>query len=49
MPVRRILVVDNNMDAADSLAILLEMEGHDVQAAYTPEAGLEEVDSVRPD
>jgi PAS domain S-box-containing protein len=46
---RRILVVDDNRDAADSLAALLEMDGHEVKAVYTGEAGLEEVDLRKPD
>jgi PAS domain S-box-containing protein len=46
---RRILVVDDNKDAADSLAALLEIEGHEVTAVYTPEAGLEEVELLKPD
>jgi CheY-like chemotaxis protein len=46
---RRILVVDDNKDAADSLAALLEMDGHDVKAVYTAEAGLEESDVQKPD
>jgi signal transduction histidine kinase/ActR/RegA family two-component response regulator len=31
---RRILVVDDNKDAADSMAILLRLAGHEVQTAY---------------
>jgi PAS domain S-box-containing protein len=31
---RRILVVDDNVDAADSLAMLLRLEGHEVQVAH---------------
>jgi CheY-like chemotaxis protein len=46
---RRILVVDDNKDAADSLAALLEIDGHQVKAVYTAEAGLEEVDLFKPD
>jgi CheY-like chemotaxis protein len=30
----RILVVDDNRDAADSLAVFLRLEGHDVEVAY---------------
>jgi CheY-like chemotaxis protein len=46
---RRILVVDDNKDAADSLAALLEMDGHQVKAVYTAEAGLEEIELLKPD
>jgi PAS domain S-box-containing protein len=36
---RRILVVDDNVDAAESLAVLLRMEGHEVLVAHDgPEA-----------
>ena len=34
---RRVLVVDDNIDAADSLALLLEREGHQVSVAYDGE------------
>src|SRR6185312_9598033 len=37
---RRILVVDDNRDAADSLCMLLKARGHDVRVAYD---GLEAV------
>jgi PAS domain S-box-containing protein len=46
---RRILVVDDNKDAADSLAALLEIDGQEVKAVYSAEAGLEEVDRFKPD
>ena len=46
---RRILVVDDNNDAADSMAALLEIEGHQVKAVYTAEAALAEVDLLKPD
>jgi two-component system CheB/CheR fusion protein len=36
----RILVVDDNVDAAESLALLLRLEGHDAQTAYTGLAAL---------
>jgi PAS domain S-box-containing protein len=45
----RILVVDDNKDAADSMASLLRAEGHQVKAVYTAEAGLAEVELRRPD
>jgi signal transduction histidine kinase/ActR/RegA family two-component response regulator len=34
---RRVLVVDDNIDAADSLALLLEREGHQISVAYDGE------------
>jgi signal transduction histidine kinase/ActR/RegA family two-component response regulator len=39
----RILVVDDNRDAADTLATLLRMKGHEVQTAYD---GIEAVDAA---
>ena len=39
-PTLRLLVVDDNLDAADSLAMVLRMMGHDVQTAHD---GLEAV------
>jgi signal transduction histidine kinase/ActR/RegA family two-component response regulator len=38
---RRLLVVDDNRDAADSLALLLGLDGHDVRVAYTGRQALE--------
>lgn len=37
---RRILLVDDNRDAADSLSILLQMEGHTVTVSYSGEDAL---------
>jgi DNA-binding response OmpR family regulator len=34
----RVLVVDDNRDTADSLAVLVRMWGHEVQAAYNGSA-----------
>ena len=45
----RILVVDDNRDAAESMAVLLRMEGHLVDIAYDGPAALEAVRSMRPD
>jgi PAS domain S-box-containing protein len=39
-PRRRILVVDDNRDAAESLAMMLEIMGHEVRAAHDGEAAV---------
>ena len=39
-PARRILLVDDNRDAADSMAILLRLAGHEVRTAYDGETAL---------
>jgi PAS domain S-box-containing protein len=45
----RILVVDDNQDAADSLAMLLRMQGHHVRVANNGFDALEAVNVERPD
>lgn len=45
----RILVVDDNVDAADSLAMLLRVAGHEVQTAYDGPAALDAALDQRPD
>lgn len=46
---RRVLVIDDNVDAADSLAQLLVMLGHQVRTAYDGETGMEIATDFRPD
>jgi PAS domain S-box-containing protein len=46
---RRVLVVDDNRDAAESLATLVGALGHEVREAYTGASALEVVPSFRPD
>ena len=46
---RRILVVDDNRDAADSLAILLKGMGNEVTTAYDGERAAELAEQNRPD
>jgi CheY-like chemotaxis protein len=48
-PRRRIMVVDDNADAADSLAVLLRLEGMDARACYGPEQALELAPQFNPD
>lgn len=45
---QRILVVDDNQDAADSLAILLRMKGHEVEVAHDGPSALEAAATFRP-
>jgi PAS domain S-box-containing protein len=45
----RVLVVDDNRDAADSLAMLLELYGHAVETAYDGPSGVESARRARPD
>ncbi len=46
---RRVLVVDDNRDAADSLAMLLSLAGHDVRVAHGGRAALALAEAFRPD
>jgi CheY-like chemotaxis protein len=46
---RRILVADDNRDAADSLAMLLRSDGHEVLVAYDGAKALEAIRESRPD
>jgi PAS domain S-box-containing protein len=45
----RILVVDDNVDAADSIAMLLSMEGHETRAVNTARAALLTVPEFKPE
>jgi PAS domain S-box-containing protein len=44
----KILVVDDNRDAADACATLLELSGHHVQTAYTGRRAFELAETFRP-
>ena len=46
---RRILVVDDNSDVADSLAMLLRLEGHEVETAYGALGAFEAVQRMSPE
>jgi PAS domain S-box-containing protein len=49
VPQQRILIVDDNVDAAESLALLLQLEGHEVQVAHEGKAALALVEKHLPD
>ncbi len=49
MPSRRVLVVEDNADAAELLREMLEMWGHEVAMAADGRAGLERARAFRPD
>ena len=46
---RRILIADDNEDAADVLAMLLRLAGHEVCTAYSGQAALELASTFRPE
>jgi DNA-binding response OmpR family regulator len=45
----RILIADDNRDAADSLSMLLELAGHEVRVAHLGSAALSLAQAFRPD
>jgi CheY-like chemotaxis protein len=45
----RVLIVDDNADAASSLEVLLRLDGHEVQAVFSSRAALEMAESFAPD
>jgi PAS domain S-box-containing protein len=48
-PSRRVLVVDDNQDAAESVALLLELWGHDVRITYDGWSALAEAPDFLPE
>ena len=48
-PARRILIVDDNEDGAESLAMLLQLAGHETHAAHDGLEALEAAERLRPD
>lgn len=46
---RRILLVDDNVDLAASLALLLQSSGHEVRVAHDAERALEVARELRPE
>ncbi len=47
-PARRVLVVDDSAESADSVACLLAIHGHDVEVAYDGAGALEKCAAWRP-
>ncbi|MEO5985618.1 MAG: response regulator [Candidatus Limnocylindria bacterium] len=47
-PPQRILIVDDNRDAADALAGLLELDGNDVHVAHDGDVALAMAEELRP-
>lgn len=43
------LVVDDNVDSAESMAVLLRLQGHEVRLAYDGLSALEEAQAFHPD
>jgi two-component system CheB/CheR fusion protein len=48
-PGRRVLVVEDNRDSAETLGLMLEMWGHEVRAAHDGPSALETALGFRPD
>lgn len=46
---RRVLVIDDNCDSADTLAMMLEMLGHQAQRIYDPRSAQQAVDAFAPE
>jgi PAS domain S-box-containing protein len=46
---RRVMVIDDNKDAAESMSMLFELWGHEVMCAYDGRAALEAAAKYRPD
>jgi two-component system, chemotaxis family, CheB/CheR fusion protein len=46
---RRVLVVDDNVDSAESLAVILSLDGHEVRVAHAGEGALEMAAQFLPD
>jgi CheY-like chemotaxis protein len=48
-PSRRVLIVDDNEDAANSLAMILQLSGHETASVYTAADALQRAADFKPD
>jgi len=48
-PLRRVLIVDDNEDAANSLAMILKLSGYETASVYTAADALEHATLFKPD
>jgi two-component system, chemotaxis family, CheB/CheR fusion protein len=48
-PSRRVLVIEDNIDSANLLRVVLEMNGHEVYIAHNGHDGIKYADEQRPD
>jgi CheY-like chemotaxis protein len=48
-PPRRVLIVDDNEDSANSLALILKLGGHETASVYTAADALQHAATFRPD
>ena len=46
---RRCLIIEDNVDAAESLSLLLQLTGHEADVAFDGSAGLEKARASRPE
>ena len=46
---KRILIVDDEKNIADTLAMVFKIKGHEAMAAYSAESAVETVESFEPD
>jgi PAS domain S-box-containing protein len=44
----RVLIADDNLDAAESLTLLLQLKGHDAHAVFDGEAAIDSAERLRP-
>lgn len=47
-PGRRVLIADDNVDSAESLAVLLRLQGHQVEVVHDGAAALRRLEESRP-